>query len=106
MSAMEFHTTNDSPRDKNSHDEVMNERKVFEKQFPSKKAVDFLANDYKHLTSLMTTFEAEIGSFTNGMRKINNNSRDIAGLARLWDEQAKTIQRDVQECQIKSYPKT
>jgi hypothetical protein len=66
-------------------------------QVPSANSVAALSRDYAELSGLMAQLDREVGSFTRNMEKLNDNVPQHAGLTTLWEEQAKSLRRDMRE---------
>ena len=93
--------SDDTETERNINNGVENQPIQIERQLrPSNPAVDAgIANDYRDLTDLMTKLDVEIGQFTGHMIQINDNVSNFVGLANLWNEQAKTIDQEIEEFQ-------
>ena len=63
---------------------------------PSDSAVSAkLSRDYAEVAGLMAQFDKQVGSFVDDMSKLNGSAPEQAGLAALWDEQAKSIRSEL-----------
>ena len=93
--------SDDTETERNINNGVENQPIQIERQLrPSNSAIDAgIANDYRDLTDLMTKLDVEIGQFTGHMIQINDNVSNFVGLAKLWNEQAKTIDQEIEEFQ-------
>lgn len=61
-----------------------------------------LSQDYGEFVGLMAQLDKEVGLFTSNMAKLNDNLPIHAGLATLWEEQAKALEREV--CNVATKP--
>lgn len=95
----------DTGTERNIDNGVENQPIQIERGLPSTPAVnDDIADDYRDLTDLMMKLDVEIGQFTGHVMQINNNVSNIVGLTKLWNEQVKTIDQEIEEFQRDTDP--
>jgi hypothetical protein len=61
----------------------------------SRSNVKELSADYDLISRLMAELDREVASFTFSMEKVNSDFTEVAGLTKLWDEQAQIIEHQV-----------
>lgn len=67
---------------------------------PNTQAVKEVEDNYRSLSILMKKFDQEMGSFSGHMEQITNDASNFAGLTKLWEEQAKMIEEEINEFQM------